>query len=145
MLPGIASAPLFAPIPTPVLQKCLITQSAAAVAFSGRQHALEGGGPSDVGVSAETLESERTPHSLRLLDSVPLLEISLGDDSRCSPSLRGSVRMPTSKLASKTWSTTTRVGLPNGFAVASLHLGNTFSRSAAHSVQAVLTLAAWAQ
>ena len=62
---------------------------------------------------------------------------------RCSPSLPGSVRMPAFKLAHKTWSTFTRVGLPNGFAVASLHLGNTFSRSAAYSVQAVVTLAAW--
>ena len=96
-----------------------------------------------VGVSAETLESERTPHSLRLWILSLCSENSLETDSRCSPSLPGSVRMPTSKLASKTWSTFTRVGLPNGFAVASLHLGNTFSRSAADSVQAVVTLAAW--
>ena len=56
---------------------------------------------------------------------------------------RGSVRMPASKLARKIWFTATRLGLPIGFAVASLHLGKSFSRCAAHSVQAVVTLAAW--
>ena len=50
--------------------------------------------------------------------------------------------MPASKLARKTWSTATRLGLPIGFAVVSLHLGNNFSCCAAHSVQAVAALAA---
>ena len=96
-----------------------------------------------LGVSAETSRAKGPHTSLRLWILSLCSENSLETDSRCSPSLPGSVRMPTSKLASKTWSTFTRVGLPNGFAVASLHLGNTFSRSAADSVQAVVTLAAW--
>ena len=96
-----------------------------------------------VGVSAETSRAKGPHTSLRLWILSLCSENSLETDSRCSPSLPGSVRMPAFKLAHKTWSTFTRVGLPNGFAVASLHLGNTFSRSAAHGVQVVVTLAAW--
>ena len=67
-----------------------------------------------------------------------LMRALLAPVHRC----RGGVRMPASKLARKTWSTATRLGLPIGFAVASLHLGNSFSRCAAHSVQAVAAAAA---